>query len=524
MPDSKSSGADLPESRAVVRSRTRISVVWVVPILAALMAIWVWVAKVRSEGPSITIVFDTAEGLEAGKTKVHYNGVDVGTLTTIRLSDDHRQVVATAEMAPRTEDFFVEDTRFWIVRARISGANVSGLGTLLSGAYIGMEIGTSKTRKRDFVALTAPPVVSGELPGRFFVLKTAELGSLDTGTPIYFRRLPVGEVTSYEMVPDGSSLNVKVFVNAPYDRFVTPETRFWHASGIDMSLSAEGLSVQTQSVLSLLVGGVAFETPPSSASPESAEANTVFTLFKDQSQAFKPPRGDPQTYAIVLKQSVRGLTRGAPVEFRGVPIGEVVDMRSQFDERTYEFSVLVTVHVYPEMLGAGVQPVDLQTSAGAALRRERLDALTARGLRAQLQTGSMLTGSLYVALDFFPDAAPATIDWSADPPRVPTTPGELEAIEATLVRIVNKLDKLPLDTIGTDVTKSLDELKLTLVSARRTLDDAGKVVAPNSALQADLGTTLQDISRAAQSLREVLDYLDRHPEALLRGKKGEAKP
>lgn len=524
MADPMSSGADVPEARAVTRRKTHFSVVWVVPAIAAVVAVWVGIAKIRSEGPTITIGFDTAEGLEAGKTKIRYNGVDVGTLTTIRLSDDHRGVVATAEMAPKTEDFLVDDTRFWVVRPRISGANVTGLGTLISGAYVGMDIGSSKSRKGAFTALTTAPVVMRDLPGRFFVLKTSDLGSLDIGTPIYFRRLQVGEVSSYELAADGQSFALKVFVNAPYDHFVTSETRFWHASGIDMSLTAAGLTVQTQSALSILIGGIAFETPLASMAVEPAAADTEFTLFTDRALAFRPPRGDPQPWALAFKQSVRGLERGAPVEFRGIPVGNVTDIRSQFDNRTKEFWVLVLADVYPEMLGGDVQMIDLHAPGGAERRRERLDALTAHGLRAQLQSGSLLTGALYVALDFFPDAPPATIDWTATPPRFPTTPGTLEGIEAALTRIVNKLDKIPLDAIGDELKLTLVGARQTLGSAQRTLDGAGKAIAPDSPLQANLNTTLSDVSRAAKTLNDLLDYLDRHPEALLRGKTGEPKP
>jgi paraquat-inducible protein B len=522
MADPRVPERDVPESRAVTKSKTRLSLVWVVPILATLVGVWVGVAKIRSEGPTITIVFDTAEGLEAGKTKIHYNGVDVGTLTTIRLSDDHRQVVATVEMAPKTEDFLVDDTRFWVVRPRISGANVTGLGTLISGAYIGMEIGASKSHQRKFVALSTAPIVTGNVPGRFFVLKTPDLGSLDYGTPIYFRRLQVGEVASYELAADGTSLALKIFINAPYDRFVTLETRFWHASGIDMSLSAEGLTVQTQSVLSILVGGVAFETPPSSTELEPADSNTTFTLFSDRTQALKPARGDPQKWAVVLKQSVRGLVRGAPVEFRGIPIGDVLDMRTQFDERTAEFSVLVFLEVYPEMLGGGVQ-FDVNAPGGEEHRRARLDTLVAHGLRGQLRSGSLLTGAMFVALDFFPDAPPAKVDWTASPPEFPVIPGTLEGMEATVARIVNKLDKVPVEAIGNDAKKAIDELNLTLASARKAVDEAGRAIAPNSDLQVNLNTTLNDVGRAARSLRQLLDYLERHPEALVRGKTGDAK-
>src|SRR5437867_3628102 len=344
----------VPESRNVPRKRTRLSVVWIVPIVAAIAGVWVAVTRILAEGPKITIVFKTAEGLEAGKTKIHYNGVDVGTVTAIRLSDDHRRVIATAEMAPKTESFLVDGTQFWVVSPRISGATVSGLGTLLSGAYIGMEIGSSQQKKRDFIALDTPPVVTSEVPGRFFMLKTPDLGSLEAGTPIFFRRLQVGQVVSYELDKDGETLSVKVFVNAPYDQYVNPDTRFWHASGVDVSLNASGLNVQTQSVLSLLIGGIAFETPATGAVLRAAEANTVFTLFRDRADAFKPPAHNPQTYLVVFKQSVRGLAPGAPVEFRGIQIGEVVDMNAQVDPKTFEFSVPVIIRLDPERLGVKV--------------------------------------------------------------------------------------------------------------------------------------------------------------------------
>ena len=210
-------------------------------------------------------------------------------------------MIATAQMTPKTEDFLVEDTQFWVVRPRISGANVTGLGTLISGAYIGIEIGSSKEPKRDFVALETPPVVTGDAPGRFFVLKTSDLGSLDTGTPIFFRRLQVGQVASYILDQDGKFFTVKIFVRAPYDQYVTANTRFWQASGIDVSLSASGLSVQTQSLLSILIGGIAFETPATGAVLPVAEANTVFTLFSDRAAAFRPAARNPQTYRAHLQ-------------------------------------------------------------------------------------------------------------------------------------------------------------------------------------------------------------------------------
>lgn len=536
MPDRDPSLPSVPESRAVPKKRTRLSLVWFIPIVAAVVGAWVAVTRVLGEGPKITIVFQSAEGLEAGKTKIHYNGVDIGTVTTIRLSDDHQRVIITAQMAPKTEGFLVEDTKFWVVRPRISGANVTGLGTLISGAYIGMEIGASKESKRDFVALETPPVVTGEIPGRFFILKTPDLGSLDTGTPVFFRRLQVGQVASYELDKDGKFLTVKVFVRAPYDQYVNPDTRFWHASGIDLSLSASGLTVQTQSVLSILIGGIAFETPATASLLPAAEENTVFTLFGTRAEAFKPPARNPQTYQLIFNESVRGLAPGAPVEFRGIPIGEVTDVRAQVDLKTFGFSVPVTIRLDPRRLGVNI----LDVKAGVDLdtmRRKLIDSLVSHGVRAQLRTGNLLTGALYVALDFFPGSPPATVDWSQKPVQLPTIPGQLQAVEASLANIIKKLNKMPLKEIGDNLRKALADLDLTLVSARGTLvsargtlvsargtlDNANNLTEPNSVQVQQLGNTLQEVSRAARSVRVLADYLERHPEALLRGKKGEAK-
>jgi paraquat-inducible protein B len=509
------------EARVVGRRR-RVSLVWIVPLAAALVGGWVAATRILGRGPAIEIVFDTAEGLEAGKTKIHYNGVDVGTIETIRLSDDHQTVVTHAQMAPKTEAFLVEGTRFWVVRPRISGANVTGLGTLISGSYIGMEIGQTTKAKRSFVALETPPVVTGDVPGRFFLLRTPTLGSLDRGTPIYFRRLQVGEVASYELDGDGKALSVKAFVNAPYDQYVNPNTRFWHASGIDLSLTASGLSVQTQSLLSILIGGIAFETPPVDPVLPPAGENTGFTLFTDRAEAFKLPPRDPQNFLLVFDQSVRGLAPGAPVEFRGIPIGEVVAITAQLDAKTFKFSAPVTIDLDAQRLGLDVRDLDPGADV-PALRRKLIDTLVARGVRAQLRSGNLLTGAQYVAFDVHPDAAPASVDWSASIPRLPTIPGDLETVEAKVIDIIDKLDEVPFAAIGQDLRKTIAELDRTLASARRTVDNADALIQPDSVLSAELGSTLEEVKRAARGLRVLTDYLERHPEALIRGKAGEAQ-
>jgi paraquat-inducible protein B len=522
MPEDQTPRPAIPVSRALSGRRRGISMVWIIPIVAAALGVWVAVNRIMSEGPTLTITFRTADGLEAGKTKIRYKGVEIGTISKFRLSADHRQVIATAQMAPKTDAFFVQDTQFWVVRPRISGANVTGLGTLISGAYIGMEIGTSNVRKYNFVALETQPVVSSGVPGRYFVLKAADLGSLDNGTPVFYRRLQVGQVASYALNKNGQFFDVKIFVRTPYDQFVTPDSRFWQASGVDMQLSANGLTVQTQSLMSIMIGGIAFETPDSGKILPAATADREFTLYSNRAQAFEPPPRNPQTYELIFNESVRGLSPGAPVELRGIKIGEVADIRAQVDVKTSSFSVPVTIHLDPQRLG--IRVFDLKSGTDlAAARRKLVDSLVAHGVRAQLRTGNLLTGSAFVALDFFPDARPVKIDWSQHPVRLPTVPGQLEATEARINNIVNKFNQLPIKQIADNLNKTLGDLDLTLLSARGTLDNANTIVGPTSVQRTELDQTLQEVRRAARSIRVLADYLERHPEALLRGKKGEPK-
>ena len=379
-------------------------------------------------------------------------------------------------------------------------------------------------------------MVTGDVPGRFFVLKTPNLGSLDLGTPLFFRRLQVGQVAGYQLDQDGRLFTLLVFVRTPYEHYVTPNTRFWQASGIDVSLSANGLSVQTQSLLSILIGGIAFEAPANGQMLPAAAANTVFTLYDTRAKAFEPAAHNPQTYQLIFKDSVRGLAPGAPVEFRGIPVGEVADIRAQIDLKTLEFSVPVTIRLDPRRLG--IEVIDTQSGADLEkMRRRLIDSLVAHGVRAQLRTGNLLTGSAFVAFDFFPGAPPATVDWSQTPVRLPTTPGQLEATAANLEHIIQKLDKMPLQQIGNGLRTALDDLDVTLrntnravltanetlVSAHSTLNNADNFLEPNSVQSEELDGTLQEVTRAARSVRVLADYLERHPEALLRGKRGEAQ-
>ncbi|MCM8611942.1 MlaD family protein [Accumulibacter sp.] len=549
---------ELPLAQVTARKRGRLSAVWIIPIIAALLGGWIAVQKLLAEGPTVEIGFSSAEGLEAGKTTVKYNGVDVGRIESLKVSPDRQRILASVQMAPEARDWLVDGTAFWVVRARIAGGSVSGLGTLLSGSYIGMQIGTGSERQRSFTALEVPPVVASNAQGRYFKLQASSLGSLDFGTPIYFRRLQVGQVASYALDEDGRGLTIRVFVNAPYDRYVKAETRFWQASGLDFSLNADGLDVRTQSLTSILVGGLAFDTPAENADNDPAPADTAFELFDDQETAMKAPERGSLRYVLYFDESVRGLAAGAPMTFLGMPIGEVVSVRLEVDRQKKDVAVRarVLVAAYPQRFLDILADPQVVTGGRTAItqqmRQQLMDGLVARGLRAQLQPGSLLTGQLYVALSYVPQATKAKIDWRSDPPVFPSVKGSFTDIETRVTSILAKIEGLPFEAIGKDLQQSLatlaktlqdfdalvrrwdgelsPELAKTLAEARRTLaaaersfDGAGKLLAPDSQTMTELQATVVELRRAAQSIRVLADYLERHPEALVRGKSEETQ-
>ena len=549
-------GDNLPQAMVVPKSGKRISVVWIIPILAALVAIGIAIQRVLSEGPTITIVFTVAEGLEAGKTFVKYKDVNIGQVTAVRLSPDYSKVEVTAKIDKSAAGLMVEDAKFWVVEPRVALSGVSGLGTLLSGNYIGFEIGKSNKQQRTFTGIEVPPIITSGQPGRQFVLKAENLGSLGIGSPIYYRRLEVGQVIAYDLVSDGKGVDIKVFVNAPYDRYVNPDTRFWNASGIDVSVGAGGLEIRTQSLVALIAGGLAFDTPPFVAKTEPAAINTVFTLYSDQATAMRQPESDAARYVLYFSESLRGLTVGAPVTVLGLTAGEVVAVGLDIDPAVSKIRGRVEIVSYPHRLTARL--IAKEAAIGKLLDRsvqqrhafiQRL--VEQRGVRAQLRSGSLITGQLFVAFDYFPDAPKAKIDWSRDPVELPVMPSEITDLEQKVNGILAKLDKLPYEAIGADLTKALVSLDQTLKSAdkavnridaeltpglkttmedlRRTIVSADGVlnsadatlVGKDAPGQQDLREALQEIARAARSLRVLTDYLEQYPDALIRGKSRE---
>ncbi|WP_028224252.1 PqiB family protein [Paraburkholderia ferrariae] len=523
--------APQPHEPPVTRRRWTVSLVWLVPIVAALIGLSMIVHTLLSAGPEITITFRTAEGLEAGKTSVKYKDVIIGTVTAVSLSEDGSHVVASVSLVRSARNLLHTDTRFWVVRPRIGMGGISGIDTLLSGAYIGMDAGQSKRGRSAFTGLETPPTVINGMPGTSFVIHARDLGSLNIGSPIYYRRIQVGGVASYALDSDGRSVSVQVFIDAPYDHFVTTDTRFWNASGVDLSLGADGLKVKTQSVATIVAGGIAFAAPDDSHAA-AAPAGTAFTLAKDEQTAMAPPDGPSELLRLRFPQAQRGLLVGAPVEFSGIDLGRVISITLDYDPATRQFPSIVDIEIYPQRLGPVLQKLPKIDAADEHSEAAFLAALVARGLRAQARSSNLLTGQLYISLDFVPNAPKVAFDPNAQPLMLPTAPGSFDKMQEQVATILDKISRMPLDSIGQHLDTSLSDLDgtlkqinaqvlpattQTLQQARQTFGAAQGMLADDSPLQENLGQTLQELQRTARSLRTLTDLLGRHPEALLRG-------
>jgi paraquat-inducible protein B len=534
-------GDDLPEP-VVRHRRVNASLIWLVPVFAALVGLSLVINAWVQRGPVITISFQTAEGLEPGKTVVKYKDVVIGKVTTIRLAPDHHKVIVKVDLEKSAANIAVSDTRFWVVRPRIGLGGVSGIDTLLSGSFIGVDVGDSAQPQTDFTGLENPPSVTHDSQGKSFTLHAGDLGSLDIGSPVYFRRLQVGRVASYRLNDDGKGVSVQIFVENPYDKFVTTDSRFWNASGVDVSLGADGLKLNTQSLATVLAGGVAFlDSPGPHPNTSSAAENASFTLFDTETTAMAPPDGEPHYIRMRFDQPLRGLAVSAPVEFQGVNIGNVVSIRMDYDEKTGNFPIYVGAVVYPDRLGrAHEKLVALAKSKGDNDDLSHMmGTLVEHGLRAQAKVGNLLTGQLFISLDFLKNAPKAAYDPNARPLEIPTAPGNFDKLQEQLAEIVDKIQKIPFDSIGNNLNSTLaeldktlkqvngqvlPELKNTLKGANQTFGVANNALSADSPLQQNLSGTLEELQRMARSLRTLTDYLSAHPSALIRGRGADTPP
>jgi paraquat-inducible protein B len=549
-------------AQATTRRSRRMSVIWLIPLVAVAIGAWLAWDTLSKQGPTITVTFNTAEGLQPDQSQLKFKDIVFGTVKSLKLSPDNTHVVVTIATTHDAKPLLTDTTIFWVVKPRLFAGSVSGLETLLSGSYVGMLPGATPGKpQRKFTGREDPPILSEHVPGHIFLMKAKRLGSISLGSPIYYRDLSVGEVLGWDIADMADYVTIHAFVRAPYDGYVHDDTRFWNASGVSIKLAGAGVEVQLESLRALLLGGIAFETPDleGRAQPVSLE-NHVFPLFADRETAQAASYTRKIQVISYFPGSVSGLGVGSPVTMHGIAVGHVTNVRLAYDKTTDTVSAPVRYEIEPErVVGVGVRV--FKTDA------ESVEALLKQGLRATLQSANLLTGQQQVALDFVPDAPPAQLSMEDGYFVLPTTPGGgFAGLTAAAGALLDKVNQIPFDQLGKNLegilksandlasgpqarqaltqlaatistleqlTKHVDagtapalkqlpemtaQLQKTVTNANRLLLSLDSGYGDNTKFNRDLERLLVQTNDALNSIRALADLLSRHPEALIKGR------
>ncbi|WP_299233117.1 intermembrane transport protein PqiB [uncultured Halomonas sp.] len=509
--------ASTPQHHARATPQARVSPIWIVPIVALLIGAWLVYDNYRSRGPQITLTISNAEGIEAGSTLIKTRNVEVGRVEQVHLSEDLSTAVITARMGPDNEAMLVEDSQFWVVKPRVGREGISGLNTVLSGAYIQLQPGESEIEAREFEVSDQPPVAPAGAAGLRINLISQLGNSLRVGDPVTYQGYTVGRVEEANFDATTRRMQHRVFIEAPYASLVTDSTRFWSASGIDLRLDSEGFRVNVESFEALLGGGVTFGIPEDLPLGGTVAADTTFTLYPDEDTARQGTFNRYLEYVLLVDDSVRGLTKGAPVEFRGVRLGTVAAVPWNFTAEQpggrNGFAIPVLIRIEPQRLGIENQAVDIDEW------RERYERFFELGLRASLKSGNLLTGALFVDLNFHSELeeeyAPLTF---AEQRVFPTTSGGFALIESQITSLLAKLNDLEVEPLLEGLDRNLDaseamleEVRTLSASLRELVEAPGTREAPanlNATLEG-LRTTLEGLSPESSAYQELVTVSQR---------------
>jgi len=549
-------------ARAAARRSRRISVIWVIPLVAIAIGAWLAWDTWSKEGPTITVTFDTAEGLQPGKSQLKFKDIVFGTVDNVALSPDHTHVVVTIATTAGAEPLLSNKTVFWVVKPRLFAGSISGLETLLSGSYVGMLPGAAAGKpQRAFKGQEDPPILTEQTPGHVFLLKAKRLGSIQLGSPIFYRDLSVGEVAGWDIADMAEYVTIHAFVRAPYDSYVNDDTRFWNASGLSIKLGGTGLEIQLESLKALLLGGIAFETPEEAGRAKLASAEDhVFPLFADHDAAQAASYTRKIEVVSYFPGSVSGLGPGSPVTVHGLTIGRVLSVELKYDRTKDAIVAPVHYEVEPERI-VGVGQRVFKTD------QEAVEAMLKKGLRATLQTANLITGQQQVALEFEENAPAVQVEMHDGHYILPATEsGGFASLAASATELLNKVDTIDFDKLGQSLQQllqstnnlvaapqlreSLTKLSATLAMAetftrnlntgtaptfkqlpdmstqlQRTLSNTNRLLlsldsgyGDNTKFNRDLDRLLVQTNDALSSIRALADLLSRHPEALIKGR------
>lgn len=482
-------------------SQRRFTAVWILPLVAIVAGIWVIIHSYLNEGPQVSVTFATAEGLKAGETKVKRLSVELGVVSDVYLNEGYNDVTVIIKLDNGTQDLLRHDSQFWVVRPRIGASGVSGLTALLSGAHIELSPGQGETGRREFRGLDDMPITPLSTPGAHVVLVADKSGSASVGSPVLYQGYRVGQIEQVNLNVVSKQVNYQLFIEAPYNDLINSNTRFWNASGISVTAGIDGVSLQTESLEALISGGVAFGLPAGLPVGKAVSDRASFILHPNFDAINEQPYQYQREFMLVFDTSVRGLEVGAPVEYRGIQIGSVLDM--SLDLLPEEALLNSDGHTLVPAL-IRIDPGRVQDDSEEALAEvdQFIRDGVKNGLRASLANGNLLTGSLYVDLDFYKDAKPMTLRAVGKHTLLPTTETRLGQLQNQVAAVLAKLQGLPLEKTLNSASNALGELGKAVKTADQTLKSVDSLLADKEtkALPAELKKSLQSLRTTLSGL------------------------
>ena len=525
---------------AKIKPVKTISTIWFVPLIAVFIGGWMLYYQSINKGTEITIHFSTAEGMEAGKTKIKSRNVDIGEVSQIELNTDGNGVIVTARIKNSAEQFLVNDSMFWVVSPQVSLAGVTGLSTLISGVYIEISPGESVEERYQFEALDSPPVTPVGTPGLHITLNSNDQFAYKKGDPIIYKGLTVGQFEDIYFNFEERVVYYNAFIKAPYHQLITSNTKFWDVSGLQLDLNADGISVKTGNFETMLTNGVTFGIPKGMDIGEQIGERSYYDIYQSYEAADDERYRRSIEFVVLVSDSIRGLSVGAPVEYRGVQIGKVRSTNlilSSPQERLIreDFKIPVLISLQPGRVGLP------DNEDGERLMTEQNIYWIEQGLKAVLRTGNILTGSLYVDLQHNKEQPISEIAKYNNYPIIPTSSDDFAQITAKAEQFIDNLNNIPLNNLTdnanqlmleiTQTAKELQQVSQSLdgilsqveqqkISSelRKTLQGINtltKGLSSGSRGYEDLRTTLKTLTATMNELKPLLNQLKHKPNSLI---------
>ncbi|HWU66226.1 MAG TPA: intermembrane transport protein PqiB [Methylophilus sp.] len=492
---------------ANVSKQAKISPIWIVPIVALLIGLWLIYDNYTKAGKQITLSMTNAEGIEAGKTKIKVHSVDIGLVEQVTLSEDLSHIEVIARITPKAQPMLVQDTQLWVVKPRIGLEGISGLNTVISGSYIQLQPGKSLEETDQFTVLDQPPISLNGAKGVHVNLIGKVGNSLRVGDPVTYQGLRVGRVVSAVFDPKQRQMQHELFIEHPYDVLVTENSRFWTTVGIDVKLDSEGFKANIPTVESLIAGGVSFGHADDRPMGKPVVSETTFELYANEDAARQQTYDQYLEYVLLVEDTVRGLSKGAPVEFRGLRVGTVVSVPWKFNspqrKKDLHYAIPVLIHLEPGRL-ADNGKADLEEW------KNRIAHMLQRGLHATLKSGNLITGSVFVDLNMDHRAKTAYHNEHFEGlPVMPTSATGLAQIEQKLSDLLDKLNRLNVEPVLSGLDKNLQQSEKTMQEIRTLSQQVNQLLSQPDLQQmpANINLTMQELRTTMQETRTMLKGL-----------------